>query len=1451
MAAIPFGGARGQTWTARSPRDEIRPAFERIPSNADEPARSLVIRSDARAGLQGWWETELDVEGGAYYRFTAAARVERVPFPRRCVFPRVHWRNAEGGSVTRDEPVFGPYHPKGTPATATPELPLEQRTGDDGSIRFESVVRAPSGSSRALIELHLWWAPGATVEWTDIRLEKAPAPPPRRARVGAVHFHPSGQSPEANRREFAPLIADAAAKGVELLVLPETLTFYGTGKTYAECAEPVPGPSTEYFGELAKSHKTHLVVGLLEKDGHLVHNVAVLIGADGRLIGKYRKVCLPRGESESGIMPGDAYPVFETSLGRIGMMVCYDGFFPEVARRLREAGAEVIAFPVWGCNPMLAAARACENSVFVVSSTYTDASSQWMITGIFGPDGSIVSRADQWGTIAIADIDLGTPAHWAQIGDFAAEMHRNRPPSAKEYFDAKEAPSIVPAPPRSAAPPAAIPTPGGSARFLRIPPREADEALAAFHMRDGFRMELLASEPLVEDPVAMEYDEWGRAYVVEMRDYPYTDKSTDKPFSERITDLPLGRVRLLTDTNGDGRFDHSSVFAENLSWPTGIAIWNGGIFVTATPDLWYLKDTDGDGKADERRRIFGGFRKFNVQAVINNLKWGMDHAIYGAGSSNGGSIVADRHPSAQAIAMSTHDFRFDPRDESFELLSGGGRFGHAFDDWGNRFICNIRNPIRHAVVPDRALRRNPLAIVSGTVHDVAESGDAIPVFRRSMPEPWRVENASRLASDVLAASPRSETVAAGYMTSACGLTIYRGSAYPDAFYGQAFLGEVAGNLIHRQKLVSDSVTFIGKRVDDRAEFVTSDDNWFRPVNFVNAPDGTLHVVDMYRETIEHPWSMPDDLKAQLDLESGRDRGRIYRLAPPGFESPSVESIRLGDRTSVELVDVLRHANAWHRDTAFRLLFERQDRSAVPALRALARRSAPRAASSAPASATRPDMESVSRVLALWTLQGLGVLEGDDVMAAATDRSPEVRRHAIRVAAARNVASHVPADRWMALARDSEPAVRFELALALPLPRPEDTEEVLRALVSSHRDRWLNTALVTAAAERESMLLAHLVAADPVPADASRELAQSLSEILAARGRAEEIEAALGLAQRLSGEGGAAATYGSAILGGVVRGCERTKRKPSASIRSDALRAWMSERIGDAARIATDRTRDAVARTASIRLLRQAEWPITRSAVSELLASREPPPLQLEAVRAAMAFSEPEAAALLVERYRVLSPSVRVEVLQELASRAESALVLLDAFESGAIARGELSPAQRGLLSRNRDARVRDRAAEVLVQDSAQRADVVASYRAALRAVGDPARGAVVYERVCSACHQFRGRGTDVGPPLESVFHRSGDELALHILDPSREVAPQFQEYTAQRADGRMVTGMIVEETEASVTLRRAGHFDETLLRSEIEQLLATGKSLMPEGLEQQITPEELNDLVHYVRSAQP
>ncbi len=414
-------------WTSISPREEIRPQFQRTETGGKSGNGALVIRADEREGQHGWWRKTFSVNSGQHYRFSAWRRTENIAVPRRSVLARVLWRDDAGKPVNRRDGVVTNFS-LGVVASAEPEYPRDTGAGKDGWIEMAGVYEAPPGATQARIELHLLWAPKSKVEWSDVAFLSTKPPAPRKVRLASVHYRPRGaKTPLDACRQFAPFIEDAARRQADLVVLGETLTYAGVNSTYADCAETIPGPSTKYFGELAKQHQLYLVAGLIERDAHQLFNVAVLIDPSGKVAGKYRKVCLPDGEYDKGMSPGSDYPVFDTRLGRIGMMICYDGFFPEVARELSNRGAEIIAWPVWGCNPEQARARACENQVYLVSSTYEDVSRNWMLTAVFGQDGSVLAQAKDWETVCVAEVDLNQRTLWPWLGDFKAQIPRQRP----------------------------------------------------------------------------------------------------------------------------------------------------------------------------------------------------------------------------------------------------------------------------------------------------------------------------------------------------------------------------------------------------------------------------------------------------------------------------------------------------------------------------------------------------------------------------------------------------------------------------------------------------------------------------------------------------------------------------------------------------------------------------------------------------------------------------------------------------------------------------------------------------------------------------------------------------------------------------------------------------------------------------------------------------------------
>ena len=378
--------------------------------------------------------------------------------------------------------------------------------------------------------------------------------------------------------------------------------------------------------------------------------------------------------------------------------------------------------------------------------------------------------------------------------------------------------------------------------------------------------------------MAAAYDADGRLYVVEMRGYPFAEP------------VPTGGVSLLEDLDGDGKFEKRTEFLGALSWPTGITPHDGGVFIASVPDIIYAKDLDGDGRADVRKVMFTGFGTQNVQGLANGLLWGNDGWIYGSSGSNGqgpGSEEPAPHPDAAS------------RSQSEAATSGSKRTGRAsrrFPAAGSSATRSTTGAIgssaptattsaRWSCPPARSAGTRRRATSTVTT-DIAVEGGAGPVFRISPSEPWRVVRTRQRAADpafVKKAAP-SELHASGFFTSATGVTIYRGSAYPPEYRGNAFIGDVGGNLVHRKTLTKSGSTFLAKRADEGAEFLASTDNWSRPVNFANTPSGTLLVLDMYRETIEHPASIPEPIRSppRPDQRALEPRGRLYEVVPDGF-----------------------------------------------------------------------------------------------------------------------------------------------------------------------------------------------------------------------------------------------------------------------------------------------------------------------------------------------------------------------------------------------------------------------------------------------------------------------------------------------------------------------------------------------------------------------------------------
>jgi len=953
----------------------------------------------------------------------------------------------------------------------------------------------------------------------------------------------------------------------------------------------------------------------------------------------------------------------------------------------------------------------------------------------------------------------------------------------------------------------------------RIPPVEPDEALATFQVQPGFHLEQAAAEPLVADPVAISFDEDGRLYVVEMRGY-----------SEQPDEL-LSRVRLLTDDDGDGRFDTESEFVDKLSWPTAVICYDGGVFIADAPDILYCKDDDGDGRADTRKVVFTGFGKSNVQGLLNSFAWGLDNRIHGATSSSGGQVRPAGDEQARPVSLNGRDFSIDPRTLDIWPESGGAQHGMSFDDWGRKFVCSNSDHLQQVMFDDRYLARNPFLSSPGPRVSIAADGPQAEVYRASAVEPWRiVRTRLRVAGDV-PGPVEGGGRAAGYFTGATGATIYRGDAWPRQPFELAVVGDVGSNLVHRKRLEPRGLEFVAQRIDEKSEFVASSDIWFRPCQFANAPDGTLYILDVYREVIEHPASLPPVIKKHLDLTSGRDRGRIYRIVPDGFRRRPWP--RMSKATTPELVATLAHANAWHRETAARLLYQRQDRKAAPALAKLA------AESKSP----------LGRMHALYALAGLDALSAERVLRALNDKHPGVRTHAVRLAERVAKESSNVRERLVALAADDDLHVRYQLAFTLgELDGPERLVGLGRIARRDAGDHWVRLAIQSSLATGVGELFAALTADDDFRRrDTGRVFLASLARQVGVANRQSDLAMVL----RTIGE---VPPSDQAALAAIVRGLsEGLAQRGSpfgevlASDSTGKAAAALAKLLAAAKTTAADGKQPVAARVEAIRTLGLSAPAGSSGLLAGLLDNREPQEVQVAALGTLAAYHDPGVAALVLAAWPHLSPRLRVQAGEALFARPERTATLLDAIEAGEVSAADVDSARLKQLAAGGDAAIRARAAKLVEGlNLGRRQDLVEEFRDVLTLGGDAERGKPAFKKVCAACHKVEGVGHEIGPNLATIKNRGAEALLVNMLDPSREVNPQFVNYVLLTDDGRQMTGMIAAETATSVTLKRGEDAGDTVLRINIEELASTGLSLMPEGVEKQLTRQEMADLIAYL-----
>jgi putative membrane-bound dehydrogenase-like protein len=932
-----------------------------------------------------------------------------------------------------------------------------------------------------------------------------------------------------------------------------------------------------------------------------------------------------------------------------------------------------------------------------------------------------------------------------------------------------------------------------------------DSVIQSFRLADSeLRIEPAATEPNVVDPVSVTWDEDGRMYVVEMRDYP--DGASG------------GTVRRLVDSDRDGAYESATLFAEGLSFPTSAIPWNGGIIVAAAPDLLFLKDTNDDGVADERRVLFTGFGQGLPQHQINSMYWGTDAWVYASNGGSDGSITVPGGSSA-AVSIAHRDIRFRPDTGVIEPTAGFSQNGSCLTEWGDRLVSSAASPFRQVVAaPENASVSPAPGVEDIPILEWFDSGRIWPI---SPPQ-------QRFSKDPVE-----------YFNAACGLAIYNDRALP-AYDGNAFVCEPVSNLVHRRVLAQRGSVLIATRGESGFEFLASSDPWFRPVSVATGPDGALYIVDFCRQYLEHPSLAPDDVRATLDWRAGDDLGRIWRVRPKNWDKSAYDVPALSKSTPEQLVGYLEHASGWVRRQAQRLLVEKRAADTAPALKKMA------------ASATRPEV----RVSALWTLDALGAADEEAISTALGDTDARIRKVAVRTAEPKLRESSKLAEAVSALAEDPGPIVRYQVALAAASMSNEQRLKTCRTLAGrGDPDAWLCAAILRSAGNDAWPLLDAVFTARTWDIDwwtaRNFDFAARLAEQVGASGKADDITALLAhVAGSRPVTGAPDIAFLSGLSRGLARGGQPLKQllsQPPAGLEQGTVAA-LNRAFTSADELAHHKDAGPELRAAAIRLL--IEQPNTNGteALLTMLKPDERPDVVNAIVRTLGESGGTETNQALLERWAGLSKEIRGSLVQQFLAAPSQTTMLLDAIESGAVLKHEIELASRETLLNATDPAVHDRAAALYPDfTSPAKADLYASYSQALQLSPDPARGAKHFAMNCFPCHQVNGIGNTVGPQLTKAKDKPKEYLMHSILDPSSQVLPEFIAYTISTKNFEDYAGLMVKQDAGSVTLRAAGGLEQSVQRSDIETMTPGALSLMPEGLEAALDKQAMADLLEFIK----
>jgi putative membrane-bound dehydrogenase-like protein len=948
----------------------------------------------------------------------------------------------------------------------------------------------------------------------------------------------------------------------------------------------------------------------------------------------------------------------------------------------------------------------------------------------------------------------------------------------------------------------------------QLEPLSPQDSLAKIVVNAELRVELVAAEPEVFDPVALCFDAAGRMYVVEDRGYP-TGPGEGMP--------PAGSIALLEDRDGDGMYETRTEFASGLSFPNGVMPWKDGVLVTDAPNVYFLRDSDGDGRADLRETVLTGFAEGgSTQLRVSHPTLGIDNWIYFTNGLSGGKVSIPGHPDAGVVEMGGSDLRWNPHTNTLETTAGQAQFGLTFDDFGNKFVCSNRNHIQMVMLQPKDLARNPKYTFSQTVDDIPEHGEAARLFPLS-------ENKTTAYSHT------------GTFTAACGLHIYRGNALPQAYYGNAFVCDPTGNLVHRDILVPHGPGLIARRGEQEREFFASRDEWSRPVFVTTGPDGALYVCDMYRKSIEHPTYLPPEIASITDFEAGKDKGRIYRITSKDavVSRQAIQAIRMDNVPAKTLAARLDDPNGWVRDTARRLLLEQNTSNNVRLLK----------------NAMRRGESGHGRVAAMYLLETYGQLDDVTINTGLRDKHPQVRAHAARLAR-RNASSDArKLTALLELARDADPRTRFEAAIALGDVEDKRKVRALAEILVADIDNAWTQAAVLSGAGADVAMVATLVLEKTTP---PRDLARSLGTLVVGVEDSKSTIPSLGAILRDASV--SIDSWQLAFLLGICEGGQQNEILRKAENVYDGLgnlcgnvenaRDKLQFIASNAFDIAQHEEATETQRCMAIELLAHMGYSRAGEALTAIVTSDAPDDVRVAAVNALARMADPKIADSLTHAnaWPAFTPKVRATAIAALVLQPQRIPSLLTAIEQGIVEPWALDASQRASLIKSADADIRRRAAAVFEKyASADRSHVYNETKKVLSLEANPDAGKVVFENVCAKCHVYQGNGKNAGPDLSDVRAQPIETILKHIVDPNAEVTKGFESYTVETVDGESYSGIIGAESPSSITVRQALGVENMIDRSQISKIEGSRLSLMPEGLEQAMKPQELRDLIGFLK----